>query len=131
MSMDSIGDMLTSIRNANQRYLEKVDVPASKIKEQILKVLKEEGYISGYKKIEDNKQGIIRIYLKYGPEKEKVIKEIKRVSKPGCRIYIKWNEIRNIYGSFGIGIFSTSKGIMSNKKARERHLGGEFICKVW
>jgi small subunit ribosomal protein S8 len=131
MITDPISDLISRINNANERFLEKVDIPASKFKEEIIRTLKEEGYIASYKKIEDCKQGILRVYLKYTPEKERVIKDFMRVSKPGLKLYKKWNKIPVIYRGLGTAIVTTSKGVMTNKEARERHLGGEIICTVW
>ncbi|MBD3271755.1 MAG: 30S ribosomal protein S8 [Elusimicrobia bacterium] len=130
---DSIGDMLTMIRNANQKFLEKVDMPASKFKTHIARILKEEGFISNYKNIEDHKQGILRIYLKYIGEKDKerVIKGIKRVSRPGLRSFYPWRSIPKVYGGLGINIVSTSRGVMTDEGARKERLGGELICSVW
>lgn len=131
MSMsDPIADMLTRIRNANRIGRETVEVPASKLKLEIARILKEEGYISNYIFTRDNKQGAITIFLKYGPRKEKVIQEIKRVSRPGRRAYFRWNEIPRVLGGLGIGIISTSRGVMTDKQARRQRLGGEFICAV-
>lgn len=131
MSTDPIADMLCRIRNANERYHEKVDIPSSNIKLAIAKILKEEGYIRNYKIIEDYKQNILRIYLKYGPNKERVIREIKRISRPGRRKYRHWNEIPKVYSGQGIVIVSTSKGLMTDREARRAQLGGEIICSVW
>uniref|UniRef100_A0A7C5YXY2 Small ribosomal subunit protein uS8 n=1 Tax=candidate division CPR3 bacterium TaxID=2268181 RepID=A0A7C5YXY2_UNCC3 len=130
MSTDPIADMIAMLNNANEKYFEKVDVPSSKIKEEIAKILKEEGYILSYKKIEDYKQGILRIYLKYGPNKERVFTKIKRVSKPGLRIYRKYYELPKVNRGLDIAIVSTSKGILTDKEARKRHLGGEVLCIV-
>lgn len=131
MSMsDPIADMLTRIRNANRIGRETVEVPASKLKLEIARILKEEGYISNYTLTRDNKQGVITIFLKYGPRKEKVIQEIKRVSRPGRRVYFRWNEIPRVLGGLGVGIISTSRGVMTDKQARKQRLGGEFICAV-
>jgi len=132
MSMtDPIADMLTRIRNAADAEHEKVDVSSSKLKLEIARILKEEGYIKGYKYVEDKKQGIIRVYLKYGPEKQKVISGFKRVSKPGRRIYTPWKEIPRVMGGLGIAILSTSRGILTDQQSRETRVGGEVICYVW
>ncbi|WDV45410.1 30S ribosomal protein S8 [Clostridiaceae bacterium M8S5] len=128
---DPIADMLTRIRNANSARHQNVDVPASNIKKSIVNILLEEGYIKGCDFIEDDKQGIIRIKLKYTSEKEKVISGIKRISKPGLRVYAKRNEIPKVLGGLGIAILSTSKGIMTDKNARKNNAGGEVICYVW
>jgi len=126
-----ISDMIAMINNANQRFHEKIDVPASKLKEEVARILKQEGYISSYKKIEDYKQGILRIYLKYGPNREKVITGIKVVSKPGLRIYRKADEIPNVYRGLGVSIVSTNKGVLAGYEAKKRKLGGEVLCNVW
>jgi len=128
---DPIADMLTRIRNANLVRHETVEVPASKIKRQIAEILKREGFIRDAEYIEDNKQGIIRIFLKYGPNNERVITGLKRISKPGLRVYTKSNEIPRVLGGLGIAIISTSKGILTDKEARQLKVGGEVICYVW
>ncbi len=132
MSMtDPIADMLTRIRNANMAAHESVDVPASKMKKSIADILVNEGYIKGYDVIEDNKQGIIRIQMKYGQNKEKVITGIKKISKPGLKVYAKRDEIPKVLGGLGIAIISTSKGVITDKEARKENVGGEVICYVW
>lgn len=128
---DPIADMLTVIRNGCRAKLKKVEVPASKIKSEILKVLLKEKFISNFKYIEDGKQGILRIYLKYTEDEESVITGIERVSTPGLRNYVDAKNIPVVYGGLGIAILSTSKGIMTNKQARKLGIGGEVICKVW
>lgn len=128
---DPIADMLTRIRNANTVRHETVEMPASKIKRQIAEILKNEGFIRDAEYIEDNKQGIIRIFLKYGPNNERVITGLKRISKPGLRVYTKANEIPRVLGGLGIAILSTSKGVMTDKQARQLKTGGEVICYVW
>ena len=128
---DPIADMLTRLRNANSVFHETVDVPGSKIKTAIAEVLKEEGFIKDYSFNEDNKQGVITISLKYGPNREKVISGIKRISKPGLRQYAKHAELPRVLGGLGIAIISTSQGIMSDKQARKAGLGGEVIAYVW
>ncbi|HHV46312.1 MAG TPA: 30S ribosomal protein S8 [Tissierellia bacterium] len=131
MMTDPIADMLTRIRNGNSVKHESVDVPASNIKKEIAQILLDEGFIKGYDVIEDGKQGIIRIELKYGSHGEKVISGIKRISKPGLRVYVKSDEIPRVLGGLGIAILSTSKGIMTDKKARKEGIGGEVLCYVW
>ena len=110
---------------------ETVEAPSSKIKVSIAEIMKEEGYIKDYEYIQDGKQGIIREYLKYGPNKEKVITGIKRISKPGLRVYVKKDEIPKVLGGLGTAVISTSKGLMTDKKARKTGLGGEVICYIW
>ena len=128
---DPIADLLTRIRNASTSKHETVDVPASKMKKAIVEILNEEGYIKGYQDIEDGKQGVLRINLKYGPNHEKVISGLKRVSKPGLRFYAGADELPRVLKGLGIAIVSTSKGIMTDKKARELHVGGEVLAFVW
>jgi len=128
---DPIADMLTRIRNANSVYHDKVEMPASKIKQAIAQVLKEEGFIKDFEYVGDNKQGIIRVNLKYGPNREKIITGIKRISKPGLRVYAKGDEIPRVLRGLGIAIISTPKGIMADKRARKEGVGGEVICYVW
>ncbi len=131
MSTDPVADMLTVMRNANQNFVEKVDVPASKLKLNIVRILKQENFISNYKFIEDRKQGILRIYLKYTPEHECVIKGLKRISRPGRRIYRTWKNLPKVYNGLGCAIISTSQGLMTDSEARQKKLGGEVICYVW
>ena len=128
---DPIADMLTRIRNANTAKHETVDVPASSMKKAIAEILNDEGYIKGYQLIEDGKQGVIRITLKYGQNKEKVISGLKRVSKPGLRIYAGADELPRVLKGLGIAIISTSKGIMTDKEARANHIGGEVLAFIW
>ncbi len=131
MMTDPIADFLTRIRNANQVYHDQVEVPASKMKRAIAEILKNEGFIKNYEYIEDGKQGILRLYLKYGPNKEKVITGLKRISKPGLRVYVKKDQIPRVMGGLGIAIISTPKGLMTDKQARKEGVGGEVICYVW
>ncbi|MCL2158905.1 MAG: 30S ribosomal protein S8 [Oscillospiraceae bacterium] len=128
---DAIADMLTRIRNANKARHESVDVPASKIKKAIADILVEEGYIKNYQIIEDGKQGIIRINLKYGPGKKKIIQGIRRVSKPGLRKYSTCGEMPSVLRGLGIAIVSTPKGIMTGKSAKKENVGGEVLAFVW
>ncbi len=128
---DPIADMLTRIRNANIVRHETVEVPASKIKKEIAEILKKEGFIRDAEYIEDSKQGIIRIFLKYGPNNERVITGLKRISKPGLRVYTKSLEVPKVLGGLGIAIISTSHGVMSDKDARQAKSGGEVVCYVW
>jgi small subunit ribosomal protein S8 len=131
MMTDPIADMLTRIRNGNNAKHDSVDVPASNIKKQLAQILLNEGFIKGYDVIDDEKQGIIRVDLKYGKQKEKVISGIKRISKPGLRVYVKGDEVPRVLGGLGIAILSTSQGIMTDKVARKEGIGGEVICYVW
>lgn len=128
---DPIADMLTRIRNANVVRHETVEMPASKMKKQIAEILKREGFIRDAEYIEDSKQGIIRIFLKYGPNQERVITGLKRISKPGLRVYTQSTEVPRVLGGLGIAIISTSKGVMTDKEARQVKSGGEVICYVW
>jgi len=123
--------MLSKIINASRVKSEKVDIPGSKTKEKIARILQNEGFIKSYKFIEDRKQGIIRIYLKYGPHNEMVINGVKRVSKPGLRKYVKREDIPEVLGGLGIAILSTSKGIMTDKEAKSLGIGGEVLCYIW
>ena len=128
---DVIADMLTRIRNANDAKHETVDVPASNLKKSIAQILLEEGYIKNYQIVEDGKQGIIRVTLKYAAGKEKVIHGLKRVSKPGLRIYSNCEDMPKVMNGLGIAIVSTSKGVMTDKKARVANVGGEVLAFVW
>ena len=128
---DPIADMLTRIRNANTVGHETVDIPASKMKKAIAEILTEEGYINGFDVIEDDAQGTIKVQMKYGANKERVISGIKKISKPGLKVYAKANDIPKVLGGLGIAIISTSKGIISDKEARKLQVGGEVICYVW
>lgn len=128
---DPIADMLTRIRNANIVYHDSVEIPGSKMKLAVAKILKEEGYVRDYTYFDDGKQGILRVYLKYGANKEKVITGIKRISKPGLRVYANKDEVPRVLSGLGIAILSTSKGIMTDRQAREEGIGGEVICYVW
>jgi len=128
---DPVADMLTRIRNANSVYHDKVEIPASKIKQAIAQVLKSEGFIKDFEVIKDDKQGMLRASLKYGPNREKVITGIKRISKPGLRVYVKSEQMPRVLGGLGIAIISTSKGIMTDKQARRDGLGGEVLAFVW
>ncbi|MFA4884522.1 MAG: 30S ribosomal protein S8 [Desulfotomaculaceae bacterium] len=128
---DPIADFLTRIRNANTVYHDKVEAPASRMKKAIAAILRDEGFVKDYEFIDDGKQGIIRVYLKYGASKERVITGLKRISKPGLRVYARKDDVPKVLGGLGIAIISTSKGIMSDKKARRESLGGEVLCYVW
>ncbi|MFA5562109.1 MAG: 30S ribosomal protein S8 [Eubacteriales bacterium] len=128
---DVIADMLTRIRNANGAKHDTVDIPASNMKKAIADILLTEGYIKGYQIVEDGKQGIVRITLKYAKGKQKVIHGLRRVSKPGLRVYASSEEMPRVMNGLGIAIVSTSKGIMTDKKARSNHVGGEVLAFVW
>lgn len=128
---DPISDMLTRLRNALAARHSKVDVPASRLKAEIARILKEEGYINNYKISGDGARKAIRIYLRYGPKGEMVVNRIERVSKPGCRYYVGNGDIPNVLGGLGINIISTSRGLMTGKQARRSHLGGEILCNVY
>ena len=128
---DVIADMLTRIRNANDAKHESVDIPASNLKKAIVQILLEEGYIKNYQIVEDGKQGIIRVTLKYAAGKQKVIHGLKRVSKPGLRIYSNCEDMPKVMNGLGIAIVSTSKGVMTDKKARQANVGGEILAFVW
>ncbi len=128
---DPIADMLTRIRNGNNAKHETVDIPASNMKKSIANILLEEGFIKGFDVIEDAKQGILRVQLKYGKDNEKIISGLKRISKPGLRVYVKSDEIPRVLGGLGIAILSTSKGIITDKEARKDGVGGEVICYIW
>ncbi|MEW6173229.1 MAG: 30S ribosomal protein S8 [Bacillota bacterium] len=128
---DPIADFLTRIRNANMIYHSTVEIPASKVKAAMAGILKEEGFIKDYEIVEDGKQGIIRIYLKYGSNRERIISGLKRISKPGLRVYARNDQVPRVLGGLGLAILSTSRGIMTDKQARKLRLGGEVICYVW
>lgn len=128
---DPIADFLTRIRNANTVYQDKVEIPASKTKLGLANILKEEGFIKDVEYIEDGKQGILRLYLKYGANREKVITGLKRISKPGLRVYARRDQVPRVLGGLGVAVVSTSKGLMTDKEARNAGLGGEIICYVW
>jgi small subunit ribosomal protein S8 len=127
---DPIADMLTRIRNATIVRDKVVEIPSSMIKQDLAKIFKDEGYIQGYEFVDDGKQGVIKVYLKYNG-KEKVISGLKRISKPGLRVYAQKDEIPKVLGGLGIAVLSTSKGIMTDRKARVEGIGGEVICYVW
>jgi small subunit ribosomal protein S8 len=132
MSMtDPIADMLTRIRNAGIARHEKVDIPASKLKSSIAQILLDEGYVKSYKLLEDDKQGMIRIYLKYGPDKKSIISGLRRVSRPGCRRYVTKDELPRIRGGYGSAVISTSRGILTSVQCRREQVGGEVLCYVW
>ncbi|MEW6189814.1 MAG: 30S ribosomal protein S8 [Actinomycetota bacterium] len=131
MMTDPIADMLTRIRNANIAYHEVVEMPASKVKIEIAEILKKEGYIKEYEVAKDNSHNVLRIKMRYGPNRERPITGIKRISKPGLRVYAKKDEIPRVLGGLGIAIISTPKGLMTDKQAKKEGVGGEVICYVW
>jgi len=128
---DPIADMLTRIRNAGKAKFKSVDIPGARMKTEIAKVLKSEGYIRNYKFVSDNKQGMLRVYLKYGPDQTHSIFGLERISKPSRRVYVKGNKIEPVLNGLGVVILSTSKGIMTDKSARRKNIGGELLCHVW
>ena len=128
---DPLADMLTRIRNASMVKHSKVDIPASKMKISVAKILKSEGYIKNYKLIKDRKDGILRIYLKYDGNNEGVIMGLKRMSKPGRRLYVKKEDIPPVLNGMGIAVLSTSKGVLADREARKLNVGGELLCSIW
>ena len=128
---DPVADMITRIRNGVRAKLPKVDIPSSKLKVEIARILKDEGYVTNYKLTEDEKQNMLRVFLKYGPGMERVITDLQRVSRPGCRIYCGKDQIPRVYGGLGINILSTSRGLMTGKAAAREGVGGEILCNVW
>ncbi|MCF8565995.1 30S ribosomal protein S8 [Alicyclobacillus tolerans] len=131
MMTDPIADMLTRIRNANLVGHEKVEIPSSKMKRAIAQILKREGFIRDAEFIEDDKQGVIRLFLKYGKAQERVITGLKRISKPGMRVYAGHENLPRVLGGLGVAILSTSQGVMTDKEARKQGVGGEVVCYVW
>jgi small subunit ribosomal protein S8 len=130
--MDPIADLLNRMRNANAKQKDRVDVPYSKMKLGLVKILKDEGFIANYKLLyADQKQGTIRVFLKFTPAKETVLKGLKRVSRPGLRIYRSYHDIPRVIGGFGISILSTPMGLLTDRQARERKVGGEVLCQIW
>lgn len=128
---DPIADMLTRIRNANTVRHEKLELPASKLKKDVADILKREGFIRDYEFVEDDKQGVLRIFLKYGKNDERVITGIKRISKPGLRVYAKADEVPRVLNGLGIALVSTSQGVLTDKEARAKQVGGEVLAYVW
>jgi len=128
---DPLADMLTSIRNALQARHAKVDVPASRLKAEVARVLKEEGFLAAYKLIDENRKKTLRLYLKYGPEKASVISGLRRISRPGRRVYRGRGEIKSVIGGLGISVLTTPRGIMTGRAARRQGVGGEVLCEVW
>ncbi|MCP4715572.1 MAG: 30S ribosomal protein S8 [Deltaproteobacteria bacterium] len=131
MMTDPIADMLTRIRNGLKARFDMVEIPASNIKTNIAKILKDEGYISNFKVTKDAKQGILQVFLKYGSKGERTITEIQRISKPSIRVYVGKGEVPRVRNNLGLAILSTSKGVISDKQARKQGVGGEVICSVW
>lgn len=128
---DPIADMLTRVRNAAQAKHQKVDMPASRLKIEIARILKDEGYIAHFKTTEEGGKSLLTVFLKYGPKGEKVISSIERVSRPGCRVYVSKSEIPKVLGGLGINILTTSHGIMTGKQARRQGFGGELLCNIY
>ncbi|WP_347861714.1 30S ribosomal protein S8 [Salimicrobium sp. PL1-032A] len=128
---DPIADMLTRIRNANMVRHEKLELPASNLKREIADILKREGFIRDYEQVEDGKQGVLRLFMKYGQKDEKVISGIKKISKPGLRVYARADEVPRVLNGLGIAVVSTSKGVLTDKEAREQAIGGEVLAYVW
>jgi small subunit ribosomal protein S8 len=128
---DPVADLLTRIRNAVSARQQKLDVPASKLKTEIARILKEEGYIANYKPAEEDGKKILRVYLKYGANNEAAIRDLSRVSRPGCRVYVGRDEIKRVQGGLGISIMTTPRGVMTGRQARRERVGGEILCEVW
>jgi small subunit ribosomal protein S8 len=131
MLSDPIADMLTRVRNAIRARHPKVDVPASKLKVEIARILKEEGYIANFKVAEEGVRKTIKIYLKYGPDNQPIISAIERVSRPGCRVYVGRQEIPRVLGGLGINILTTARGVMTGRDAHREKVGGEVLCRIW
>ena len=131
MISDPIADMLTRVRNALKARFQKVDVPASKLKTEIARILKDEGYILNYKIVDEDNHKAIRVYLKYTAANQPVISHIERVSRPGCRVYVRRTEIPPVLGGLGINILTTPRGVMTGRQARKEGVGGEVLCEVW
>ena len=131
MMTDPIADMLTRIRNGLQARHSKVEMPSSKLKIEIARILKEEGYVQNYKKADDDKQGVLKVFLRWGPGGENVIEGLSRISSPGCRIYCGKDQIPKVRAGLGINILSTSKGVMTGRKAVQTGVGGEILCNIW
>ncbi len=128
---DPVADFLTRIRNSMRARHQKLDVPASKLKAEIARILKEEGYIANYKPVEEEGRSVLRVYLKYGANNEAAIRDLKRVSRPGCRVYLGRDEIKRVQGGLGIAILTTPRGVMTGRQARREGVGGELLCEVW
>lgn len=128
---DPVADMLTRIRNANTVRHERVDVPSSRIKESIARILRDEGFIREYEKVDDGHQGTLRLHLKYSPERGRVISGLKRISRPGLRVYARKDQVPRVLGGLGIAVVSTSHGVVTDREARRLGLGGEVVCYIW
>ena len=128
---DPVADFLTRVRNAIRSRQQKVDVPASKLKLEIARILKEEGFIANFKATEEEGKKVLRVYLKYGPNNDAVISSVQRISRPGCRVYVGRDEIPRVLGGMGINILTTPRGVMTGRDARKRGVGGEVLCEVW
>jgi small subunit ribosomal protein S8 len=132
MSMtDPLADMLARIRNAGRAGHDKVDIPASRMKIALARIFKEEGFIKNYKVIKDNRQGILRVYLRYDDEQKPLIQRIERVSRPGLRVYVGHEELPKVQGGLGVAVISTSKGVITDRQARKLKVGGEVLCQIW
>lgn len=128
---DPLADMLTRLRNASEAMHERVDIPASRLKEEVLKILKEEGFITTYKRIEDDRQGILRVWLKYTPQRERVLRGARRISRPGVRIYRSVDRLPRRMRGIGVTVLTTSQGVMTARQARRRRVGGEVLAEIW
>lgn len=128
---DSVADLLTRIRNASRAGHTQVEIPGSRLKLEIVKILAQEKFILGYQFLQDDKQGIIRVFLKYGPKREPVLQQLKRISRPGLRVYAPSSKIPRVLNGIGIAILSTSRGVMPDRECRKQHIGGEVLCYVW
>ena len=128
---DMLANMLSAISNANHKFKETVDLPTSKLKAEVARVLKEEGYIANFRVAQDKRQGTLKLTLRYSPQKERVIQGVKRVSRPGLRIYRQWDEIPVVQNGLGTAIISTSQGVITGQKAKEKKVGGEVLCYIW
>ena len=131
MVTDPVADMLTRIRNGSLAEHEKVDIPSSKLRVRLAEILKEEGFIKNFRLIEDKRQGVLRVYLKYGPSQERVISGLRRVSKPGRRLYVGADRIPSVLGGMGVAILSTPQGVLTDRESRKAKVGGEVLCYVW
>ena len=128
---DPIADMLTRVRNASHARHEQVDIPASRVKEAVARILREEGFIQGFERIDEGPQGLLRVHLKYGPERKRVLMGLRRISRPGLRVYARKDQLPRVLGGLGIAVVSTSRGIVTDAEARRLGLGGEVLCYIW